>query len=151
MREAVRFYPNLREDMLRIVLVHPGDVILPELGKKLGLYTQKKLAKRGVEIQVNVRVSAVSERCVELSTGEMIETRALIWTAGTSPNPVLDALPCQSGVGRLKVNEMLEVPDWPGVWAVGDCALVPDRNTGNFHPPTAQHALRQGHVLAHNL
>ena len=46
---------------------------------------------------------------------------------------------------------MLQVPDWPGVWAVGDCALVPDRNTGNFHPPTAQHALRQGHVLAHNL
>ena len=151
MREAMRFYPNLREDMLRVVLVHPGDVILPELGKKLGLYTQKKLADRGVEIQVNVRVSAVSERGVELSTGEMIETKALIWTAGTSPNPVLDTLPCPKERGRLKVNEMLQVPDWGGVWALGDCALVPNGKTGNYHPTTAQHALRQGKVLAKNL
>ena len=151
MREAMRFYPNLREDMLRVVLVHPGDVILPELGKKLGLYTQKKLADRGVEIQVNVRVSAVSERGVELSTGEMIETKALIWTAGTSPNPVLDTLPCPKERGRLKVNEMLQVPDWGGVWALGDCALVPNGKNGNYHPTTAQHALRQGKVLAKNL
>jgi len=151
MREAVRFYSNLREDMLRIVLVHPGDVILPELGKKLGLYTQKKLAERGVEIQVNVRVSAVSERGVELSTGEMIETKALIWTAGTSPNPVLDALPCLKERGRLHVNEMLQVPDWPGVWAMGDCALVPNGKSGKYHPTTAQHALREGKVLAKNL
>ena len=150
-RQAIRYYSNLREDMLRVILVHPGPVILPELDEKLGRYAQKKLPERGVEVQLNTRVSGVSERGVQLSSGEMIETRALIWTAGTSPNPVLDALPCQSGVGRLKVNEMLQVPDWPGVWAVGDCALVPDRNTGNFHPPTAQHALRQGKVLAHNL
>jgi NADH dehydrogenase len=151
MREATRFYPNLREDMLRIVLVHPGAVILPELGKKLGLYTQKKLSERGVEIQVNVRVSAVSERGVELSTGEMIETKALIWTAGTSPNPVLDTLPCLKERGRLRVNEMLQVPDWHGVWALGDCALVPNGKTGNYHPTTAQHALREGKVLAKNL
>src|SRR5438445_1660783 len=151
MREAMRFYSNLREDMLRIVLVHPGDVILPELGKKLGLYTQKKLAERGVEIQVNVRVSSVTERGVELSTGEMIETKALIWTAGTSPNPVLDTLPCVKERGRLRVNEMLQVPDWPGVWALGDCALVPNGNSGKYHPTTAQHALREGKVLAKNL
>src|SRR5207244_12489340 len=124
MREAMRFYSNLREDMLRVVLVHPGDVILPELGKKLGLYTQKKLAERGVEIQVNVRVSAVTERGVELSTGEMIETRALIWTAGTSPNLVLDTLPCVKERGRLPVNEVLQVPACPGPWAGGDGARV---------------------------
>jgi NADH dehydrogenase len=151
MREAVRFYPNLRVDMLRIVLVHPGDAILPELGKKLGVYTQKKLAERGVEIQVNVRVSAVTERGVELSTGEMIETKALIWTAGTSPNPVLNTLPCVKERGRLRVNEMLQVPDWSGVWALGDCALVPNGKTGIYHPTTAQHALREGKVLAKNL
>jgi NADH:ubiquinone reductase (H+-translocating) len=150
-RHAVRYYANLREDMLRIVLVHPGPVILPELGEKLGQYTQTKLGKRGVEIRVKTRVSGLTERGVQLSTGEMIETRALIWTAGTSPNPVLNKLPCPKERGRLKVNEMLQIPDWPGVWALGDCALVPDGNTGNYHPPTAQHALREGKVLAHNL
>jgi NADH:ubiquinone reductase (H+-translocating) len=60
-------------------------------------------------------------------------------------------LPCPKQRGRLCVNEFLEVPDWPGVWALGDCALVPDRQTGQFCPPTAQHALREGKVLAENL
>lgn len=150
-RHAVRYYGNLREDMLRVVLVHPGPVILPELGDQLGQYTQKQLARRRVEIRVKTRVSGLTEQGVELSTGEMIETRALIWTAGTSPNPVLLSLPCENDRGRLKVNVNLQVPNWPGVWALGDCALVPDGSTGNYHPPTAQHALRQGKVLAHNL
>src|SRR6266550_5152855 len=65
-REALRFYPNLREDMLRMVLVHPGPVILPELGEKLGAYAQTKLAARKVEIRINTRVTGISEGRVEL-------------------------------------------------------------------------------------
>ena len=150
-REAVRFYNNLREDMLRIVLVHPGDVILPELGPKLGRYTQEKLSQRGVEILVKTRVTAVTEHGIQLSSGEMIKTEALIWTAGTSPNPVLMSLPCMKDRGRLVVNEMLQVPGHEGLWALGDCAVVPDPKTGRPHPPTAQHALRQGKTLAKNV
>ena len=150
-RHAVRHYANLREDMLRVVLVHPGMVILPELGDKLGRYAQEKLTKRGVEVRVQTRVAMLTEKGVKLSTGEMIETAALIWTAGTSPNPVLATLPCEKEHGRVKVNEMLQVPDWPGVWALGDCAVVPDAKTASPCPPTAQHALREGKVVAHNL
>jgi NADH:ubiquinone reductase (H+-translocating) len=150
-REAVHFYNNLREDMLRIVLVHPGDVILPELGRKLGHYAQQKLAARGVEILVNTRVTGVTEHGIQLSSGEMIKTEALIWTAGTSPNPVLMSLPCMKDHGRIVVNETLQVPGYEGVWALGDCAVVPDPKTGRPHPPTAQHALRQGKTLAKNL
>jgi NADH dehydrogenase len=149
--EAIGFYSNLREDMLRVVLVHPGTVILPELGEKLGRYTEKKLSQRGVEILVNTRVTGVTEYGVQLSTGQEIESKALIWTAGTSPNPVLDCLPCVKERGRLKADEMLRLPDWPGVWVLGDCALVPDRKTGQYHPPTAQHALREAKTLAKNL
>jgi len=150
-REALRFYPNLREEFLRVVLVHPGPVILPELGEKLGAYAQQKLAGRKVEIKVNTRVTGISERGVELSDGSTILAKTLVWTAGTSPNPLLERLPCPKDRGRLLVNEFLEVPDWPGVWALGDCALVPDRQSGKFCPPTAQHALREGKVLAENL
>jgi NADH:quinone reductase (non-electrogenic) len=150
-REALRFYPNLREEFLRVVLVHPGAVILPELGEKLGAYAQGKLAARQVEIRVNTRVTGVSDCGVELSDGSAILTKTLVWTAGTSPNPLLEMLPCAKERGRLLVNGFLEVPDWPGVWALGDCALVPDRRTGKFCPPTAQHALREGKVLAENL
>jgi NADH:ubiquinone reductase (H+-translocating) len=150
-REALRFYPNLREEMLRVVLVHPGSVILPELGEQLGAYAQQKLAARKVEIRINTRVTGISESGVELSDGSALPTKTLVWTAGTSPNPLLEKLPCPKERGRLLVNECLEVPEWPGVWALGDCALVPDRRSGKFCPPTAQHALREGKVLAENL
>jgi NADH:ubiquinone reductase (H+-translocating) len=150
-RDALKFYPNLHEHHLRMVLVHPGSVILPELGEKLGAYAQKKLAERKVDIRVNTRVTGISDRGVELSDGTRIAANTLVWTAGTSPNPLLETLPCTKERGRPLVNEYLEVLEWPGVWALGDCAVVPDRKTGKACPPTAQHALREGKVLAHNL
>ena len=151
MREALRFYRNLHDDQVRMVLVHPGPVILPELSEKLGRYAQKKLARRGVEIHLNARVTAVTDEGVQLSDGTSIKTRTIVWTAGTAPNPLLAELACAKDHGRLIANEFLEVPDWPGVWALGDCALIPDPKTGKPYPPTAQHALREGRVLARNI
>jgi NADH dehydrogenase len=151
LREAIKFYPHLSEEMLRVVLVHPGPVILPELGEKLGSYAQKKLAERNVDIRVNTRVVAVSENGVELSDGTVINTSTLVWTAGTTPNPLLEPLPCPKERGRLVVDEFLEVKGWPGVWALGDCAMVPDIKTGGYCPPTAQHALREGKTVARNV
>ena len=151
LRESIKFYPNINEEMLRIVLVHPGEVILPELGPKLGAYAQKKLAQRGVDIRTHTRVTGVTEHEVTLSDGSTIPSNTVVWTAGTSPHPLLAALPCAKERGRVIVNAYMEVPEWPGVWALGDCALVPDRQTGTYYPPTAQHALREGKVLAHNI
>jgi NADH dehydrogenase len=151
-REALPFYPNLRERMLRVVLVHPGSVILPELAESLGHYAQKVLAQRGVEIRLNARVTSMTENEVFLKVGPPIPSSTLIWTAGTMPNPLLSSLPCQKECGRVLVNEWLQIPDWPGVWAVGDGAFVPDvRQPGKSHPPTAQHAIREGRVVAQNI
>jgi NADH:quinone reductase (non-electrogenic) len=151
LREAVKFYPHLREDMLRVILVHPGKIILPELGEKLGAYAQRKLVERNVEVHSNCKVTAVTDRDVTLSDGTTIITNTLIWTAGTCPNSLLETLPCRKAQGRVLVNKYLEVPEWPGVWAFGDCAIVPDRKTGKPHPPTAQHALREGKLAAQNI
>ena len=150
-RKALRSYPHLTEDMLRIVLVHPGPVILPELEGQLSAYAQKKLASRKVEIRLNTKVEGFSGKAVRLTDGTTIPTNTLVWTAGISPNPLLEAIPCPKERGRLLVTESLELPEWPGVWALGDCAAIPDRQTGKFHPPTAQHALRQGKIVAHNI
>ena len=151
LRGALKFYPNLNETHLRVVLVHPGAVILPELDAKLGAYAQKKLAERRIEIRPNCKVTRFDGEVIELSDGTRILGRTLIWTAGTSPNLLLQDLPCKKERGRLVVDETLEVPGWPGVWAVGDCALVPDRKTGKYCPPTAQHALREGKIVAQNI
>ena len=151
LRDATRYYSHLTEKQIRVVVVHPGAVLLPELGERLGAYAQKKLAERGVEIRVNSRVAAVRDGSVELTDGTVIRTNTLIWTAGTSPHPLCGMLPCSTDRGRVKVNECMEVEGWPGVWALGDCASVPDPATGKPYPPTAQHAIRQGKVLAHNI
>ncbi len=151
LREALRFYPHLTEDMLRVVLVHPGPVILPELDERLGRYAQTVLAARGVEIRLGARVQGLTDEGVLFSDGERLPAGMLVWTAGTSPHPLLATLPCRKDRGRLVVNEFLEAPDYPGVWALGDCAVVPDPRTGKPYPPTAQHALREGRVLARNV
>ena len=150
-RGALRSYPHLTEEMLRVVLVHPGPVILPELNEKLGAYAQRRLAGRKVEIRLNTKVEGFSGGAVQLSDGAAIHTNTLVWTAGTSPNPLLETIPCAKKRGRLLVTESLELQAWPGVWALGDCSAALDRETGRFYPPTAQHALRQGKLVAHNI
>lgn len=151
LRESIQLYPHLAADMLRVVLVHPGDVILPELGHKLGAYAQKKLAERKVEIFVNTRILRVDEDAVELNDGSRIPTSTVIWTAGTSPNPLIATLPCKMERGRIVTDEYLEAPGWPSVWALGDCASATDPRSGRPYPPTAQHALRQGKTVANNV
>lgn len=150
-RGALRWYPNLREGEIRMVLVHPKDVILPELGALLGRYAQKKLAERRVEILTTTRVKSFTGRLVQLDKGGSIPTSTLIWTAGVTPGKIVRDLPCKQEHGRIVVNEFLEVRDQPGVWALGDCAWAIDSSTGQPFPPTAQHAVRQGKVVARNI
>jgi len=151
LRHSMQFYRNLSEHDLRLTLIHPGDIILPELSPELGSYAQRKLEERGVEVRAHSRVASYDGDVVQLTNGAKIPTRTLIWTAGTMPHPRIETLPCERERGRLKVSAELAVPGWPGVWALGDCALIPDLTTGRVCPPTAQHALRQGKVVAQNI
>jgi NADH:ubiquinone reductase (H+-translocating) len=150
-RDVIRFYPNLRKEMVRFVLVDYAPGILPELDAKLSTYAQQKLAQRGIEIRLKTAVNGMTDSGVELSDGTFIETNTLIWTAGTSPNPLLATLPCRKDKGKLIADPSMEVPGWPGVWALGDCAAIHDPRTGQLYPPTAQHALRQGKVVGRNI
>jgi len=67
------------------------------------------------------------------------------------PSPLVAALPIGRGRGgAIVVRPDLSVEGHPGVWALGDCASVPDPD-GSFYPPTAQHARRPGTLLARNI
>jgi NADH dehydrogenase len=143
-------YRNLDAKALRVVLVHSGKSLLPELHESLGLYTAKKLAARGLDVRLGVRVAGMDETHVKLTDGALLNAHTLVWTAGSAPHPLLKTLPCAEK-GRIPVDDCLRVKGVPGVWSLGDCAVVPDVNTGGACPPTAQHASRQGIVLARNL
>jgi NADH:ubiquinone reductase (H+-translocating) len=150
-RETVRFYPSLKEELIRVVVIHPGDFLLPELGEELGEYAERKLRERKVDVIKGVRVASYDGSLVTLTDGQSIPASTLIWTAGVKPSPVIAPLPCQKERGRLLVSEFLAVTGVPGLWAAGDCAAVPVSNTEKFHPPTAQHGLREGLVAAKNI
>jgi NADH:ubiquinone reductase (H+-translocating) len=150
-RETVRYYPDLNEELIRVVIIQPGKFLLPELGEELGNYAERKLRERKVEVIKGARVASYDGSLITLTDGKSILTSTLIWTAGVKPSSVIAPLPCEKAHGRLLVSEYLAVTGVPGLWAAGDCAAVPVSNTDNFHPPTAQHGLREGLVAAKNI
>ena len=150
-REGARSFRNIRSDEIKVILLHAGDLILPELPKTLATFAQNQLQKRGVEIRLSTRLTGATAEAALLTGGVRVATKTLVSTVPSAPHPIIGALPVKIERGRIVVNEMLEVPGYPGVWALGDCALVPDVTTGQPCPPTAQHAIRQGKRLAGNI
>ncbi|MGH2934188.1 MAG: NAD(P)/FAD-dependent oxidoreductase, partial [Gaiellaceae bacterium] len=150
--DAARFYPRLRDVPRRWVLVDAAPKILPEIPRRLGEYAAHELSGRGVEIHVGTTLQSVSGSEVVLGDGTVIPTRTLVWTAGVRPHPLLAEL----GVplderGRVEVDEVLRVRGSKHVWALGDCARVPNTRAKLPDPPTCQHALRQARRLAKNI
>jgi NADH dehydrogenase len=157
-RETAKFYPRLGDEEIRIVVIHPGDYLLPELGEELGRYAERKLRERNVEVIKGARVAGYDGWIVTLDNGISIPAATLIWTAGVKPSPVVAALPCPKEKGRICANEYLQVPGFAGLWTAGDCAAVPDSQTARtaspartFYPPTAQHGMREAIVAAKNI
>jgi len=150
LRETARFYPAVRPEMIRTVLVHGGRHLLPELGEKLGCYAERKLRKRGVVVMDGALVTSYDGSVVKLNNGTSMSAATLIWTAGAKPGSVIDNLPCPKQGGRILVDDFLAVTGVPGFWAAGDCAAVPD-GTGKFYPPTAQHGMREAVAAAKNI
>ena len=132
-----------------LVLIHSRDRILPELSAELGDYALSKLKARGIEFLLNSRVTGATAQGVLLEEGGPVATRTLVWTAGNQPNPLLRGLQCERNRAGASLSIVcLQVKDLTNVWAVGDCAEIPDiDNEGRSYPPTAQHAMREGKLL----
>jgi NADH:ubiquinone reductase (H+-translocating) len=152
-KDALRWYPRLRELPQRWVLVDAAPKILSEIPPRLGEYAARELARRGVEIHVDTTLSSYDGEQAVLSNGTRVPAHTLVWTAGVKANPLLGVLglPLEER-GRVEVDPFLRVQGRERVWALGDGAAVPNTRTpGRFDPPTCQHALRQARRLAKNL
>lgn len=148
---VVRHYRHITPDELKVILLHAGPRILPELPEDLGIYAQNILRRRGVDIRLNTRLTAATADEAVLDVGERVPTKTLVSTVPGAPHPLVAALPCRKERGRIVVNGFLEVDGYPGVWALGDCAFIIDQKTGEPCPPTAQYAVREGRCIAHNI
>jgi NADH:ubiquinone reductase (H+-translocating) len=149
--DAMESYPRARLHGMRWVLVEATNRVLPEIDPGLADYALRELRGRGIDIRLETTLDQVSVDRARLSSGETLPTRTVVWTAGVAPHPSLRqlSLPLDER-GRVPVDDHLRVQGLDSVWAIGDCAAAPDPR-GGLCPPTAQHAVRQGPVAAHNI
>ncbi|MBF9069429.1 NAD(P)/FAD-dependent oxidoreductase [Streptacidiphilus fuscans] len=150
---AIRRYPRLNPNLIKWHLVDIAPKLMPELGEKLGDDAMEILRKRGIEISLGVSVAEVGDESVKLTDGRVIPSRTLIWTAGVAASPLVNTLDAETVRGRLAVTAEMRVPQFENMFALGDAAAVPDlaKGDGAVCPPTAQHAQRQGKVVADNV
>jgi NADH dehydrogenase len=149
LRASKRYYRSIGD--VQVKLVHSGDRLLPELSPALGRFAEHKMRAQGIDVRLNARCARVDDRGITLADGDYLPAGTVICTIGTAPNPLIADLPLPKVRGRLEVAPDMSVRGAPGVWALGDCAAVPNAHDGHVSPPTAQFAERQARQLAANI
>lgn len=164
LRGALRYYPRVRADELKVTLLQDAERLLLELPESLGRAAARSLQQRGVDVRLGTRASRVRADGVLLDQGESLEAGTVICTIGTRPNPLVERLDLPLQRGRIVTAADLSVAAIDGVWALGDCALVRNHAADRlrpaeagpavpvaYAPPTAQFAVAEAQALAHNL
>ncbi|HEY4916460.1 MAG TPA: NAD(P)/FAD-dependent oxidoreductase [Solirubrobacteraceae bacterium] len=169
--QAIQMYPRCRLQGMRWMLVEAKDRIMQEVPRSLSEFAERELRGRGIEVRTNTTLLEVSDSAAKISSGETVAARTVVWTAGVKPSPVVARLGLPlDREGRLVVDRTMRVEHrapasgeqqegagmalraGTDVWAIGDCAAVPDASRpGQPCPPTAQHAIRQGRLVARNV
>jgi NADH dehydrogenase len=155
-RRALKYYPNIKPDEIRVLLVEYAGRILPTFPADLAEYATRRLRMHGIDVRTGVGTKAASATAVELTDGSVIPTRTIVATIGNGPNPLVASLGLDMHWGRIRTDRCMAVPGLGGVWALGDAADIPmvehpGEQPSDYAPPTAQFAVREGRQLAHNI
>ena len=151
LHSALRVYPNVRPEELRVSIISNTDRILPAMNEKLARKASQHLTKKGVQLRLNTTLVSASAGEVILSTGERLQSRTIIVTAGIAPNPVVRTLAVEKDRGRVKTDEFCRVPGLDRVYAAGDNASIPHYKTGAPCPATFLYAITQGSRVGSNI
>ena len=162
--DARKYYPTIHKEDLKVVVLEALPMILPGFNQKLAEFAKEKMVERGIDIRLKTAVTSFDGNEVTTKTLDenpkdpkaeskidAIRTKTLVWTAGVTPVNTIKRSMFKTERGKVIVNEFLEVPDFPGVFAIGDCALFLDPETQRPFPPTAQIAEAQAKTTAINL
>ena len=151
--DVIELYPRCRTEGMRWILVEARDRVMPEIPASLAAFATAELRGRGIDIRTSTTLEEVTATSARLSDGEVVPTHTVVWTAGVRPAPVIAELGLPlDDTGRIRAERTLRVEGRQDVWAIGDAAAVPDpARNGQPSPPTAQHAIRQGRLVARNV
>jgi NADH dehydrogenase len=151
LRSALRLYPSIRPEELRVTIISSTPRILTSMTEKLAMKASNHLTKKGVQLRLNTSLVSATANEVVLSTGERLQTRTIIVTAGIAPHPVVRSLSVGKDRGRIKTDEFCRVPGLDRVYAAGDNAAIPHHKTGEPCPPTFLYAISQGDRVGENI
>lgn len=144
-------YPRVPRDLIRFSLIEAGPKVLPEMEQDLAAHAAKVLARRGVEVLASAPVKSIEPDVVNLPDGRALRAATIVLATGVMPNPLLETFPLEKDrKGRIVVDPTMRTKTRPEVWALGDCASIPDAQ-GKPYPSLAQHALREARTLAGNI
>jgi NADH dehydrogenase len=143
-------YRSIARGEIKVVLVEGGRKLLPDLQAGMGEYSAKALTRRRVEVVLGDMVRGIDERGLLLASGRLMRAATIVWSAGVRPPPLLGELGLETRRGAIVAGADMAVVGRPGLWAIGDCAVIPDPS-GSAYPGTAQHAIREGPTLADNI
>ena len=162
--DARKHYPTISKEDLRVVVIEALPMILPGFNEKLADFAKEKMTDRKIDIRLKTAITSfdgneVTTKVLVQNPKEptdepiidVIRTKTLIWTAGVTPVNTIKRSMFKTEKGKVIVNDYLEVADFPGVFAIGDCALHIDPKTQRPLPPTAQIAEAQAKIAAKNL
>ena len=151
-RSTARAFGGIAPDDITAMIVEPGSRLLQEVSVDLADYAQQKLEEHGVRVMLNTRITMADATGVQIEPGGRIAARTLVWAGGVKPNPLVGTLDCRHGHhGGVVVEPSCAVAAHPGVWALGDCAEIPQPQSNGTYAPTAQNATREGALVARNI
>jgi len=162
--DARKYYPTIHKDDIHVIVLESLPMILPGFNKKLAEFAKEKMIDRGIDIRLRTAVTNFDGTEVIVKSFDenpkdpmdeskigVIRTKTLIWTAGVTPVNTIKRSMFKTDKGKVIVNDFLEVPEFSGVFVIGDCALFMDPQTNRPFAPTAQIAEAQAKIAAHNL
>ncbi|MCI3919986.1 NAD(P)/FAD-dependent oxidoreductase [Paenibacillus sp. TRM 82003] len=135
---------------VKIYNVEAAPTALPGFDPELVQYAMEVLQKKGVTFKIGVALKECTPDGITLADGEEIKTHTVIWTGGVRGNRLIEEAGFEAMRGRVKVDEHLRIPGHDDVFVIGDCSIVMN-DEGRPYPPTAQMAIQQADILAHNL
>jgi NADH dehydrogenase len=155
-RRALRYYPNIKPDEVRVYLIEYANRILPTFPADLAEYATRRLRLHGIEVLTGVGTKSATGTAVELNDGRIIPTSTIVATIGNGPHRLVETLGLDMHWGRIRTDRFMRVPGRDHVWALGDAALIPlvddpKEDPADYAPQTAQFAVREGRQLAENI
>ncbi len=144
-------YPNIRREDVMVTLLHGQAQLLPEVSEPLRLFAEERMRRRGIIVRTNAKVTEVTRHGAILGDGTKVEGNTIICTIGTTTNPLIARFEAKKERGRLLTEPDMRVIGRDNIWAIGDCAIVPNAHDGKPAPPTAQFGERQGGQCALNI